>query len=218
MNMEYNSRREPLKISEYGRHVQTMIEHALTIEDKEQRQLFVEMIINLMYQVVPNMKPGKETTERLWNHVMRIADYQLDVTPPEDIVIVTKDKRQPSHQLTYPKSNPKYRHYGSYVQQLIEKASAVEDVEKRQVFANLIGSYMKMASQTWSHEQHVSDEMIKNDLRSISGKQLDLAEDQALDYLGNLQYVPKRKPKHKALSSHAMGKKNKKRSRNKKRY
>ena len=36
--LEYNSSRENLVISEYGRHVQKLIKHAKTIEDKEERR------------------------------------------------------------------------------------------------------------------------------------------------------------------------------------
>lgn len=219
MNLEYNSHREPLIIPEYGRHIQKLVEFAVTIKDKDQRQIFVDMIINMMYQIMPSARPGREVAERLWNHIMRIADYKLDVDAPEDIVIVTKEKRQKPHQLKYPKTDPKYKHYGYHVQQLIEKASSVDDPEKRKVFANAIGSYMKMAARTWSHEQNVNDEVIKNDLRVISHKRLDLADDAGLDYLGNIQHVQRHKKTHKSLnqSQQQMGKKNKNRKRNFKR-
>jgi hypothetical protein len=211
MNLEYNSGRELLTIPEYGRHVQNMVKYALTIEDKEQRQLFVEMLVNLMYQIVPSSKQSREVTERLWNHVMRIADYQLDVTPPDDVLIVTKEQRHKPHQLQYPKKDLKYKNYGYYVQQLVEKASAMEDPEKRKAFAVMIGSYMKLASRNWSQDSFVSDDVIKSDLRTLSGKKLDLGEDVALNYLGDITFV-RRKKTHKALSpSHGGKKKSRKR-------
>jgi hypothetical protein len=221
MNMEYNSHREKLIIPEYGRHIQKLVEFAVTIKDRTQRQIYVEMLINMMYQLIPSAKPSKEVSERLWNHIMRIADYKLDVTPPEDIVIVSKEDRQKPHQLKYPKTDPKYRHYGYHVQQMIEKASALDDPEKRKAFANAIGSYMKMASRTWGHEQMVNDEVIKNDLRMISDKKLDLGDEQNLDYLGNIQHVQQRRKKgHKSLSQPQQGgrKKNRKRNNFKKRF
>lgn len=220
MNMEYNSHREPLIIPEYGRHIQKLVEFAVTIKDDMQRQIFVDMIINMMYQILPSARPGREVAERLWNHIMRIADYKLNVNPPDDVVIVTKEKRQKPHQLKYPKTDPKYKHYGYHVQQLIEKASAIDDPEKRQLFANAIGSYMKMATRTWGHEQAVNDEVIKNDLRMISNKRLDLADDAGLDYLGNIQHMQRRnKKQHKALGQPQHGgKKNKNRKRNKRKY
>jgi len=214
MNLEYNSNREPLTISEYGRHVQHLVEYAMTIEDAVQRQLFVEMIINLMYQIVPASRQSREVTERLWNHVMRIADYKLDVNPPDDIVIVTKEKRRKPIKLDYPKRNVKHRSYGFYVQQLIEKAKEAEDEESRKAFGNVIGSYMKMATRNWGHEQVVNDEVIKNDLRRISDKVLNLGEGETLDYLGDQsQAIVRRKKTHKAMSysQHAAKKKGRKR-------
>ena len=36
--MKYNTKREPLTIPEYGRHVQKMISHAVAISDKVEQQ------------------------------------------------------------------------------------------------------------------------------------------------------------------------------------
>ena len=47
LDIEYNSNRELLIISEYGRHVQKLLNHSKTIEDREKRQKFVEGIIGL---------------------------------------------------------------------------------------------------------------------------------------------------------------------------
>jgi Domain of unknown function (DUF4290) len=211
MNLEYNSGREALIIPEYGRHVQNLVEYAMTIEDATQRQLFVEMIINLMYQIVPASRQSREVTERLWNHVLRIADYKLDVKAPEDVLIVTKEQRHKPHKLQYPKTDMKYRNHGYYVQQLVEKGSEVADPEKRKQFAFVIGSYMKMAARTWSHDQSLNDEVVKNDLRTMSNGKLDLDESVALDYLGDVSMM-RRKKTHKALSpSQQMKKKNRKR-------
>ena len=37
--MEYNTQQRRLPLPEYGRSVQNMVDHALTIEDREQRQM-----------------------------------------------------------------------------------------------------------------------------------------------------------------------------------
>jgi hypothetical protein len=46
--MEYNTVRPGLIIKEYGRHIQKMIEHLLTIEDRVQRQRQANYVIELM--------------------------------------------------------------------------------------------------------------------------------------------------------------------------
>jgi len=46
--MEYNTTRNGLSMREYGRHIQKMVEHLLTIEDKERRQRNAHAVIELM--------------------------------------------------------------------------------------------------------------------------------------------------------------------------
>jgi len=60
---------------------------------------------------------------------------------------------------------------------MIEKALAMEDEEKKMGFAYVIGSYMKLAYKTWNREHYVSDNIIKQDLETLSKGQLILEED-----------------------------------------
>ncbi|HPK08804.1 MAG TPA: DUF4290 domain-containing protein [Saprospiraceae bacterium] len=166
--MQYNSRKEDLIISEYGRHVQELIIHAKTIQDDEYRQKFVESVVELMDQMNPQQKNVKEHIEKLWRHVFRIANYDLDVVPtvgerptPENAV------RKPD-QLPYPQSEFRFRHYGHYIQEMIEKALGFEDNVKKMNFAYVIAAYMKLAYRTWNREHYVNDEIIKEDLRIMS--------------------------------------------------
>ena len=184
--MEYNSKRENLEIAEYGRHVQKMIDHAKTIEDKEQRQFFMEMVVEMMGQIVPNSKPSPELTNKLWNHALMIANYEVDVDPPADVTIVKHTEQVHPPKLEYPAMNKKFRHYGVNVQKLIAKAAEVEDQEKKDEFAVAIGSYMKLAYKTWSPEHYMNDESIKGDLKTISEGNIDLEENVSLDFLKNI--------------------------------
>ena len=54
--MEYNTTRNHLVMLEYGRHVQKMIEHILTIEDPERRQRNAQAAIELMGFLNPHLK------------------------------------------------------------------------------------------------------------------------------------------------------------------
>ena len=46
--MEYNTQQRKLPLPEYGRSVQNMVDHALTIEDREERQRCANTIVNIM--------------------------------------------------------------------------------------------------------------------------------------------------------------------------
>ena len=87
--MEYNSQHDQLKISEYGRNIQNMINYAKTVEDQEKRQRIVEGIIQLMMQITPQSKNVAEYKQKLWNHLLYIADYDLNVELPEGCLLYT---------------------------------------------------------------------------------------------------------------------------------
>ncbi len=48
MDLQYNTDKKSLAIPEYGRHVQNMIDHALSIEDKDKRNHAAKEIIKVM--------------------------------------------------------------------------------------------------------------------------------------------------------------------------
>ncbi len=185
IGMEYNSNREHLTIPEYGRNVQKMIQHAKTIENPGMRQAFVEKVIDLMQQMHPQSRSIEDYRERLWKHVFRIADYELDVEFPYGERPTEEEARKRPDTIPYPVIEAKYRHYGHNVQQLIKKALEMPEGPKREGFVSTIGSYMKLAYKTWNKEHYVSDEIIKGDLERLSGGKVTMDEDETIDNLTN---------------------------------
>ncbi len=204
--MIYNSQRENLIIPEYGRHVQNLINHAKGIEDKEQRQLEVNTIANLMIQMHPQHKNLLEYRDKIWKHIFRIANYDLDVETPSGVRPTPEEDDLKPDIVSYPKRNSTFRHYGSYLKSMIEKANAIEEEPKRLAYYKVIGSFMKMAYKNWNREHYVNDEIIKADLKKISEGTIVIAENVSLD--GLLDSIEKRrKPsnKHHAKSNNNRG-------------
>ena len=54
--MEYNTQQRTLPLPEYGRSVQNMVDHALTIEDRAERQRCANTIINIMGGMFPHLR------------------------------------------------------------------------------------------------------------------------------------------------------------------
>ncbi|NNF35627.1 MAG: DUF4290 domain-containing protein [Saprospiraceae bacterium] len=213
LDIEYNSSRENLTISEYGRHVQKLIQHAKTIEDRDARQRFVEGVIALMYQMNPQHKNVGEVQEKLWKHAYRISGYDLDVTPPEGIELTEATNGLKPEKIPYPHQVRRYRHYGTYIQEMLERALALEDEEKRMEFMSLIGSYMKMAYKTWNREHYANDETIKADLIKMAKGQITSLEGIHLDLLNIPTYhsssSKKQKPKKSGRSHNKNNRKRK---------
>lgn len=195
-NMEYNSQKENLEIPEYGRNIQMLIKHALTIEDPEYRQAFVEQVVELMLQMSPHNRNFEEQRLKLWHHIFRITDYKIDVTPPNGEKPGPESKYKKPERVKYPEKTATYRHYGHNVQELIKKALTLEEGPKRDGFIAVIGSYMKLAYKTWIKEHYVSDEIIKADLEKLSGGKLRIPDGVFLDNL-----APKKRSKKRSSSS-----------------
>ena len=202
MDMEYNSQRELLVIPEYGRNIQKLIEHAKTIEDPELKQHFIDKVVGLMMQMHPQNRNIEDYREKLWKHVFRIANYDLEgVMPPGGEIPRPEDYRKRPEMIGYPEIEARFRHYGSNVQKLIKKAIAMEDGPIKDGFVEVIGSYMKLAYKTWNKEHYVSDEVIKGDLESLSNGKLVLKASTSLDNLSNAKHRRKRSNGHQSGSN-----------------
>ncbi len=169
--MEYNTTRNPLIIREYGRHIQRMVEHLLTIEDPELRQKNAQIVIELMGFLNPHLKNVDDFRHKLWDHLFLIADFKIDVESPYPTPTREKIKGKPQP-LSYPKRYPKFSHLGKNLEVVIDKALNEEDPEKRQGFANAIAYYMKLAYNNW-HKDIVHDDAIQSELNSITKGQLE---------------------------------------------
>lgn len=214
-DIEYNTQKPDITISEYGRGIQEMILKAQELEDDEHRQAFVEAIVDLMLRMHPQTKNVEDYIEKIWRHVFRIAKYNLKgvKTPSGKVPSLEEDRLQPD-KVPYPTTEPRYRHYGHYVQELIKKAVAMEDGPVKTEFVKTIGNYMKMAYMTWNREHFVNDTIIIDDLKALSKGRLSIEDNISLDKLADSN---KRKGKQISNISNSRNPKKFSRNNNKKR-
>ncbi len=184
--MSYNTALEDIRFPEYGRSVEQLLNYAKTIENPQHRQKTVEAI----FKIILILNPGNSARnfddfrERVWNHMFKMTDYQLNVNPPEGVVIRREEEKSKPEPVEYPKSDSRFRHYGNNVKTLIEKAIGMEDGPVKEGLVEVIASYMKLAYKTWSREHYVSDDVVKDDLEFLSDGKLTLHEGYAsLDLL-----------------------------------
>jgi hypothetical protein len=169
--MEYNTTRNHLVIREYGRHIQKMVDHILTIEDRERRQKQAHVVIELMGFLNPHLKNVEDFRHKLWDHLFLISDFKLDVDSPYPIPTREKLSARPDP-LPYPKRYPRFSHLGKNLELVIDKALKEENGEKRQGFANAIAYYMKLAYNNW-HKDQVHDDAIQQELTNLTKGQLE---------------------------------------------
>lgn len=176
--MKYNTQKEHLIIREYGRNVQNMIAYAKTLEDKEERQAYIEKIVDLVMSMHPHTRNIEDYRLKVWSHVVQMADYELDVTIPENIPS-TKERRIPDV-VAYPNLTRRFRHYGRNVRTMIAKAKEMEDPEKQEAYIKLIASYMKMSYKEHNRES-VQDDVIFKEFKAIANGDLEIPAGTNLD-------------------------------------
>lgn len=168
--MEYNTTRSKLLMPEYGRNVQRMVEYLMTLEDRDQRRRNAEAIIELMGTLNPHLKTIEDYKHKLWDHLVQMTDFKLDVDAPYPPPTPEELYKKPEP-LPYPQSSIRHRHMGKNLEALIEKALAEKDPEKKQGFTQAIGYYMKLSYTNW-HREPVHDDMIKTELAALTNGEL----------------------------------------------
>ena len=74
--MEYNTQQRKLPLPEYGRSVQNMVDHALTIEDRAERQRCANTIVNIMGGMFPQLRDMEDYRHKLWDHLPNKINYR----------------------------------------------------------------------------------------------------------------------------------------------
>lgn len=164
--MDYNSDRSALKLPEYGRHIQKMVQQAVEIEDKAERTKYSGHIIKVMGELFPYLRDVAEFKQKLYDHLAIMSDFKLDIDsefklPTSEVLDVAV---QP---LAYPQSNIKIRYYGRKVEDMINACVKVVDDENRKRMANAICNQMKNAYLNWNRKV-VLDDKIYKDLELLS--------------------------------------------------
>ena len=170
--MEYNTQRKKMELPEYGRSVQNMVDHALTIEDREERQRCANTIVNIMGGMFPHLRDVPDFKHKLWNHLAIMSDFKLDIDYPFEIVKREELEMKPG-KIAYPDKAIRYRHYGRFLESMIKKLSEMEEGEEKQALLQLLAVQMKKNLNNWNKEG-IEDQKIVDDLREYSNGAIDL--------------------------------------------
>jgi len=122
---DYNTRRPKMVIPEYGRNIQKMIDHAMTVENKEERNKIANAIISVMGQLNPHLRDIADFKHKLWDHLFIISDFKLDVDSPYPLPDREAIAKKPV-KLAYPENNIKFKHYRKTIETLINQAILIE--------------------------------------------------------------------------------------------
>lgn len=163
--LTYNTQQKPLILPEYGRNIQRMVDHCLTLEDREERTRCAHAIVAAMGSLFPELRQP-ENSHKLWDHLMIMSDFQLDIDFPCEVISATDLSTKPE-KVAYSQSSMRYRHYGRIIQSMIDKAAAMEEGEERQQVILLLANHMKKQMLAVNSDG-VDDQKIFKDLAELS--------------------------------------------------
>lgn len=161
MELNYNTQRSKIALTEYGRGVQEMIEHLKTEEDREKRNRMARTIFSVMVTLNPTIKEQENYEQTVWDHMYEIAGHDLDIDidfpKPEE-----KDKDQGPEHLGYKEVLSKYRFYGRNLIDMIDGAKDMEDGELKSLYINYIASFMVNSSKNWNDEDLTPEQVVQH--------------------------------------------------------
>ena len=148
-------------MAEYGRIVQEMVDYAVNLPEKSDRQRCAERIVGVMGQMIPKNERSADFEYMLWDHLAMISDYKLDIDWPYEIS--RHDKEPKPKPMPYPMARISYRHYGHLLEKLIAAIGEMPEGQEREKLTNLAANQMRKNLFYWNksslNEQKIADDM-----------------------------------------------------------
>ena len=172
--MEYNTQREKLMFTDYGRNVYKLIDYVKRIESREDRTKAANTVVNVMAQVCPKAKEGANWHLKLWEHLMIMSNWELDVDIPEGVSHQASTMYKPN-KVKYNEGKIYFRHYGRFLEEMIRKVVDMPEGEERTELITEIAHTMKRQYLVWNRDT-VNDNLIRDQLARLSGGKIVLDE------------------------------------------
>lgn len=172
--LDYNTQREKLVLPQYGREIQSMIDYAVTLPTKEERQACAESIVAIMDRMNPQNRGNEGYLQKLWDHLALMSNFKLDIDYPFDVAQALSIAKKPEP-LSYPQTVNPIRHYGSIIHQLCEQLQTMKPGEERDSLACSVANQMKRDLVQWGRGA-CDDARVASDLARLTNGviQLDL--------------------------------------------
>ena len=178
--LTYKNHLKPLVLPEYGRRIQDMVEHCITIEDRDERTRCARSIVDTMSILFPVQGDQQAYRRKLWDHLALISDFRLDVDLPFDLVKPDAFDEKPSPVDTG-ENRIAHRQYGHIVETMIARARTMEPGEERDAFVFLLANHMKKL-QLVDNPEGVEDIKVFKDLYEMSAGEIEIyPEDMQLE-------------------------------------
>ena len=180
--MKYNTQLKKLSMPDYGRNIQNMVDHCLTIENREERKQCANTVVEIMGNMFPHLRDVNDFKHILWDHLAIMADFKLDIDYPYEVITEEELHTRPG-KLEYSRPTMRFRHYGKLLEKMIDIAADMEEGARRDALVAQLAMQMKRSYTQWNKE--IDDAKIIADLREFSKGKISL--DPTTFIIGNIK-------------------------------
>jgi len=167
---QYNTQLAPIKLPEYGRNVQMLVNYCKTITDRDRRNACARTIVNIMADIYPEQSGVAGRKNILWDHLAVISNYELDIDYPCEIMKPEELASKPAP-LQNTQSRIDNRIYGKHIEELVAYARTIADTGERIRLFELIANQMKRNFHDTYRNATEDDNKIVQDLIYYAGEQ-----------------------------------------------
>ena len=172
--LDYNTQREKLVLPEYGREVQSMVDYAVALTNRADRQRCANAIVAIMKRMFPQPAETEGYERKLWDHLALMSDFKLDIDYPVDIEQAHKIMQKPKP-MAYPMKRIPVRHYGNMMFEVLNMLKDMPEGRDREELVRLAANQMKRDLMLWGHGSSDNEKVASDLARYTEGKvQLDL--------------------------------------------
>lgn len=205
--MDYNTSKEKIALPEYGRNFQNMVELIESVENKEERTKMAYILVKVMSNLLPS-KHESYFDRKMWDQLHIMSNFKLDVDSPYPAPSLEDVSRKPN-KISYRDNLVRYRHYGRIIQSMVAKVAAMEEGEEKQECVHALANQMKKLYLIWNRDV-VEDDLIINDLHSISSGDLSFTSEMGLTPTASIFSNREKKRNNNSNNHQKKKKKNKK--------
>lgn len=160
--MRYNTQQEKLKLPEYGRNIQQMVQYCRQIEDRDKRNECARTIVAIMGRLFDQLEQSPDSynpqiESKTWDAVNILADFKLDVDFPCEVINEQSARLQPT-KVPYGDRKIKIRTYGRTIEKMIEAVADMPDGPAKESCIMRVAHHMK--KQLFLHNKEAADDAI----------------------------------------------------------
>ena len=164
--LTYNTSQKPLRLPEYGRNIQNMLEHCLGLSDRDQRNAAAASIVKTMGILFPHLRETPGDNSKFWDHLAIMSGFSDLIDWPEGTVKEEELASKPD-KIAITQGNVKFRCYGRMVERMMNYAAELPAGEEKDLLIFMIADQMKKSLLALTPDG-VDDSRIFNDIAEMT--------------------------------------------------